>query len=192
MDSTSAFVCSVFEPWRGSDEYTWISFALVPFLFLQTSGCAAAAPLPLAAGAADPPGAGEQAAKTNTALAAIAPTLVSFMHSPPDVRSSGGSGTTFGRESSPPSPDPEMRRSSDALGARLRSTVPSQGVDRASKRCVTDSDAGPCSGGAQVTAETMPYHSHRRTECNTGRPHPRHAPRACREPHARRRQGPQA
>src|SRR5688572_25523126 len=56
MDSTSAFVCSVFEPWRGSDEYTWISFALVPFLFLQTSGWAAAAPLPLAAGgAADPP-----------------------------------------------------------------------------------------------------------------------------------------
>src|SRR6188474_1611289 len=50
--STRASVLAVFEPWRGSDEYTWISFELVPFLFLQTSGCAPVAPL---AGAADPP-----------------------------------------------------------------------------------------------------------------------------------------
>jgi hypothetical protein len=30
----------------------------------------------------------------------------------------------------------------------------------------------PFSGGAQVTAETMPYHRHWRPECNTGRSHP--------------------
>lgn len=33
-------------------------------------------------------------------------------------------------------------------------------------------DAGPSSSGAQVTAETMPYHMHWRPECNTGRSHP--------------------
>jgi hypothetical protein len=27
-------------------------------------------------------------------------------------------------------------------------------------------------GGAQVAAEAMPYHRHRRTECNTGRRDP--------------------
>ena len=32
-------------------------------------------------------------------------------------------------------------------------------------------DAGPYSSGAQVTAETMPYHMHWRPECNTGRSH---------------------
>ncbi len=38
---------------------------------------------------------------------------------------------------------------------------------------VRDGDvAGPSSSGAQVTAETMPYHMHRRPECNTGRSRP--------------------
>lgn len=32
--------------------------------------------------------------------------------------------------------------------------------------------AGPYSSGAQVTAETMPYHMHWRPECNTGRSRP--------------------
>jgi hypothetical protein len=68
----------VFEPWRGSDEYTWISFELVPFLSLQTSGFVAVPPPSLAAGDAGAPLL--QAAKTNTALAASAPTRVSFMH----------------------------------------------------------------------------------------------------------------
>ena len=35
-----------------------------------------------------------------------------------------------------------------------------------------DVQRGPGSGGAQVAAEAMPYITHRRPECNTGRPHP--------------------
>jgi GNAT superfamily N-acetyltransferase len=35
-----------------------------------------------------------------------------------------------------------------------------------------EGDAKPVSGGAQVTAETMPYHRRWRPECNTGRSHP--------------------
>ena len=43
---------------------------------------------------------------------------------------------------------------------------------------MTEEDAGPYPGGAQVTAETMPYHRPWRLECNTGRPH--HEPCATR------------
>ena len=50
----------------------------MPFLSLQTSGFVAVPPPSLAAGDAGAPLL--QAAKTNTALAASAPTLVSFMH----------------------------------------------------------------------------------------------------------------
>src|SRR5262245_43777276 len=81
--STSVLVCSVFVPWRGRLEYTWISLELVPFLSLQTAGWPPAAALPPALGAADPPPLELHAANARTLTAASAPTLCSFIQSPP-------------------------------------------------------------------------------------------------------------
>ena len=54
-----------------------------------------------------------------------------------------------------------------------------RGVDGlGERRYVTDDDAGTGSDGAQVAAEAMPYHSDRRTDCNTGRRDPGVAVRA--------------
>ena len=52
---------------------------------------------------------------------------------------------------------------------------------RSERRCVADGETETGSSGAQVAAEAMPYHMHRRTDCNTDRRDPGVAP----EPTAR-------
>src|SRR3954467_9986441 len=76
--STRVFVCSVFVPCRGRLEYTWISEELAPFLFWQ----AAFVPPPPPLGAVVPV---LQALNASAATATSAPTLESFIQSPPQA-----------------------------------------------------------------------------------------------------------
>src|SRR3970282_999038 len=87
MAFTTVSVWALFEPCRGRDD----QISIVPL--------SPPPPVPL------------HAANTKMAAAASAPTLVSFMHSPPDVRSSGGPGATLGRSRLTPTRHGRGRRS---------------------------------------------------------------------------------
>src|SRR5215207_1102570 len=119
MAFTMVSVWALFEPWRGRDD----QISIVPFSAV--------------------PGVPLHAVKANSAAAASAPTLVSFMHSPPEIRSSGGPGATLGRSHRDPI------RHGQAPGVRCplvrwsRTTGPSQDVGGSEVRCVTDGGAGP-------------------------------------------------
>ena len=85
----------------------------------------------------------------------------------------------------PPARTRSRRRCPSARRTARR--FPPRASMRGKRRCVTEAERGPNSGGAQVTAEAMPYHRHRRPECNTGRPHPSSASSSVASARRRRR-----